>query len=245
MVSFASEQEKVGFLRLMELYESSPIPKAELMANLGLFTGRGTLGRLLFLHEMYQKIIPVHGVIIEFGVRWGLNLALFSSLRSLYEPFNTSRKIIGFDTFEGLLGKSAMDGDLPVTTDGSYSVTPGYEAHLDEILKAHALLGPRAHLEKHKLVKGDVSETLPRYLQDHPETIVSLAYFDMDIYAPTKTALVLIRDHLTKGSVVGFDELGMAEFPGETLALRECLGLSAYAIRRCPFSNHQAYIVIE
>mgnify|MGYP003971701973 CR=1 FL=1 len=28
-------------------------------------------------NEIYKKIIDVHGVIMEFGTRWGQNLALF------------------------------------------------------------------------------------------------------------------------------------------------------------------------
>ena len=54
-------------------------------------------------HELYQKILNVHGVVIEFGTRWGQNLALFESFRGMYEPYNHFRKIIGFDTFEGFL----------------------------------------------------------------------------------------------------------------------------------------------
>ena len=38
---------------------------------------------------------------MEFGVRWGQNLITLNNLRGIYEPFNHSRKIIGFDTFEG------------------------------------------------------------------------------------------------------------------------------------------------
>lgn len=41
-----------------------------------------------------------------------------------------------------------------------------------------------------------------------------------------------ILPHLTKGSVIGFDELNFHAFPGETLALKEVLGLGKYSIRR-------------
>jgi hypothetical protein len=46
------------------------------------------------MQELYQLILPVHGVILEFGVRWGQNLALFSTLRGV-RPFNYSRRVIG------------------------------------------------------------------------------------------------------------------------------------------------------
>jgi hypothetical protein len=79
-----------------------------------------------------------------------------------------------------------------------------------------AELAPIPHKKKYELVQGDATRTLPEYLQRHPETIVALAYFDFDIYAPTKACLEAVVPHLTKGSVLAFDELNCPEFPGET-----------------------------
>jgi hypothetical protein len=62
---------------------------------------------------------------------------------------------------------------------------------------------------------------------------------------PTKKCLESIRSRLTKGSVIGFDELNYNKFPGETLALKEVLGLDKYAIKRTPYSGQQSYLVIE
>ena len=42
---------------------------------------------------MYKKIINHHGVIMEFGVRWGPILNLFQSLRGVYEPFNDIERL--------------------------------------------------------------------------------------------------------------------------------------------------------
>jgi hypothetical protein len=85
----------------LSLFKQSPIPDEELLENLGLFIKRQDFSRMLFMHELYQQILPVHGVVIEFGVRWGQNMALFATFRGIYEPFNFNRQIIGFDTFEG------------------------------------------------------------------------------------------------------------------------------------------------
>jgi hypothetical protein len=94
-------------------------------------------------------------------------------------------------------------------------------------------------------VQGDATITLPAYLKAHPETLVALAYFDFDLYAPTKACLEAILPHLTKGSVLAFDELNCREFPGETIAVREVLGLAKYAIRRDPSNSLVSYLVIE
>ena len=81
-----------------------------MLGNLPLFIKRQDLTQILFINELYQKALEVHGVVMEFGVRWGKNLALMQSLRGIYEPFNHNRRIIGFDTFEGFLDVSANDG---------------------------------------------------------------------------------------------------------------------------------------
>jgi len=242
--TWASDQECECYRELCELSKSSPIPDQEVLANLGLFLVRVSLGRMLFMHDLYRKILGTHGVILEFGVRWGQNLALFTTLRNLYEPHNQTRKIIGFDTFGGFPAVSPEDGNSASAQVGAYGVTPAYEDYLSKVLATHERLAPRSHIRKFELVKGDVVETLPAYLERHPETIISLAYFDLDLYEPTRRCLEMIRPHLARNSIVGFDELVSEEFPGETQALREAWGLSDFPIVRDPISSQQSYLVV-
>ncbi len=243
--NYWSPKEATARERFFDTYRRCPLPANEVLSNLGLFLNRQTLSRILFMQELYQKALPVHGIIVEFGVRWGQNLALFSSFRGMYEPFNYTRKIVGFDTFSGFPSVTAQDGGDAVASVGSYAVTPKYEEYLEEVLAYHETESPLGHIKKYELVKGDAMVTLEKYLVDHPETIIALAYFDFDIYEPTKRCLELIRGHLTKGSVIGFDELNCRHFPGETLALKETLGLDRYAIRRTPHNPIPSYLVIE
>jgi hypothetical protein len=226
-------------------FRACPIPANQMLSQLGLFLNRQTLSRVIFMHELYQKIIPVTGIIVELGVRWGQSLALFSSLRGIYEPYNYSRKIVGFDTFAGFPTVSEKDGENKFISKGAYSVTQGYEHYLDAIMAYHEFESPVNHLKKYELVKGDASVTLKKYLKKHPETIIALAYFDFDIYEPTRKCLELIKPYITKGTVLGFDELNWPTFPGETIAFKEVFGLDKYAIRRSPINPSPAYIVIE
>ena len=112
---------------LLELFKYSPIPEDERMAHLGLFINRQVWTGYLYMNELYRMILPVHGVVMEFGVRWGTNLALFANLRGMYEPFNHNQKIIGFDTFEGFSSIHEKDGNARVAVPGAYLVTDGYE----------------------------------------------------------------------------------------------------------------------
>ncbi len=244
-IVLSSQTEKEAQRRFTELLKSVPLPEDELLANLGLFLTSKTLSRILFFHEMYRKIVNTHGIICEFGVRWGQTLSLLSALRGIYEPFNRHRKIVGFDTFAGFRGMAEEDGQACKCRDGSFSVTPGYETYLDEVLGLQEALNPISHLKKWDLVKGDALETVPAYLRRHPETIISLAVFDFDIYKPTKAALEAIKPHLIKGSVLVFDELCDDIFPGETVALREVFDLNTLRVERLPITARVSYLVIE
>jgi hypothetical protein len=195
------------------------------------------------MNDLYLKIVDVHGIIIEFGVRWGQNLALYQNLRGIYEPFNYNRKIVGFDTFEGFPEVDDKDGGK--VTIGDYNVTENYEDFLKKVLLYHESESPIAHKRKFELVKGDATKTFEQYLIDNPETIVALAYFDFDIYKPTKVCLELLMKRVTRGSVIAFDELNCPEFPGETIAVMEAIGLSKYAIKRSPLNPLISYLVVD
>jgi hypothetical protein len=243
--SRASASELERRAQFLQMFRNNPLPPAETLSNLGLFLNRQTLSRILFMHEIYQRALPVHGVVMEFGTRWGQNVVLFSNLRGIYEPYNYNRRIIAFDTFEGFPNTDAKDGADPIVKSGAYGVTAKYEEYLDGLLSYHESESPLAHMPKYELVKGDCSITLGRYLEEHPETIVSLAYFDVDLYEPTRKCLELLRKHLTRGSIIGFDELNFPAFPGETVAVREVLGLDKYAIKRSMLSPTASYIEID
>lgn len=241
----ASEREQELRRGFVELFKRTPIPDDELLAQLGLYLNRQTLSRILFMHELYAQIVRVPGIVVELGVRWGQNLALFSSFRGMEEPFNHTRRIVGFDTFSGFPETSAQDGDAPIASAGAYGVPEGYEDYLHDVLAYHEQESPLAHLRKFELVQGDATETLPRYLAERPETVVALAYFDFDLYEPTRACLDALRPHLVRGSVLGFDQLGSRNFPGETLALREALGLPSLRLRRSPYAAQASYAVLE
>ena len=183
------------------------------------YTTRMTLSRVLYLDELYRKILPLPGVILEFGVRYGTSMVAMTNLRGLYEPFNYQRKLVGFDTFEGF--PSVHEKDTETWKPGDYDTPIGYENTLADILDLHEQLSPVSHITKYELVKGDVMVTIDQWLEDNPGLMVAMAIFDMDLYEPTKHALSAIQSRLMKGSVLVFDEFSNSSYPGETLAVRE------------------------
>jgi hypothetical protein len=243
IVTFGDHNEKTRRRDFIDLFRSCPIPDDELLLNMGLFLTPQTLSRVLFMDFLYRQALEVQGIVMEFGCRWGQNVSLFSALRGIYEPFNRLRKVVALDTFEGLTPTCEQDGDAMRT--GMYAVTPGYEQFLESVLEFQEQESPLPHLVKHEIVKGDATQTIEAYLERNPETIIALAYFDLDIYDPTVKCLRAIRDRLTRGSVIGFDELNDHSCPGETLAVKEVFGLDRYRIRRFPFNARTSYLIVE
>ena len=244
-LSFESDNEALVRKNLLELFSNCPIPKDEILSNLGLFLNSKNLSRILFMNHLYEQIIDLPGIVIEFGTRWGQNVSLFAALRGIYEPFHRHRKIIGFDTFKGFPSVNEKDGKSILMEDGNLALPENYADYLRAIMDCQEKDNPLSHIIKNKIVEGDGIVEFEGYLKEFPETIVALAYFDFDIYEPTKKCLELIRPHLTKGSVLGFDELNDSDSPGETIALNEVFGLKNIKLRRYRYASRVSYFVCE
>jgi len=242
----ASQAQIVSRKHLQEIFLKTPLPVEDLLFNLGLYTRSSLLVKYLVLYELYRKLLPVPGVIMEFGTWWGQNLVLLENLRAILEPFNKQRKIIGFDSFSGYSSASGRDGDGEFWKEGSYSTSKGYKAYLEELLRSHEGSNVLGHVTGvHELVEGDVQETVPAYLQAHPEAIVAFAYCDLGLYEPTLAALRAIKPHLVPGSTILFDELTWSEAPGEAIAFREIFTSSEYSIEKIALYPSKALITIR
>ena len=239
----ASDLEVQAYQGLAQALRQAPMPDNQVLAHLPLYLTRSSLSHILFMSDLYRLALDVHGDIVEFGTRWGRNLALFLSLRNSLEPHNYTRRVVGFDTFEGFASLAAEDGADPILKPGHLAVAQDWQRDLTELLAQHEALGPRPGVRRFELVKGDVCQTFPAWLDRHPESLVALAYFDMDIYRPTRDALQALLPRLTRGSVIGFDELCLEAFPGETVALRKVLDLRQHRLVRSPYSGNQSYII--
>jgi hypothetical protein len=243
---YRSEKEEVIRNVFAKLFRQCPIPDDGILQNLGLFLSSKNLSRILFMDHIYRQIVDVHGVVFEFGTRWGPNLATFSALRGIYEPFNRIRKIVGFDTFEGFPGITDKDNkDCSAMREGGLACTENYAEYLEKIMEYHEEDNPVSHIKKFEIRVGDATCEIEKYLKEFPETIVSLAYFDFDIYEPTKKCLEAIKDRVVKGSVLAFDELCDHDSPGETLALQDVFGLRNIRLKRFPYNSRTSYFIVE
>ncbi len=173
-----------------------------------------TLLRYSFIFEIVRKISNRVGNICEFGTWKGATAILIAKLIEEIEPM-TPRKVLVFDNFSGLPKPTIKDGKKAEKFVGSYK--GDYESML-EIIDTFDLN------HRLKIIKGDANETIPDYFtSDNPE-LISLAYFDFDLYDPTMTAWNSIKERIHTGSMLIFDEgLDTKNWIGECLAVKEII----------------------
>lgn len=228
--------------QLAGLLADTPIPRGELIDNLGLYAERRQVMDVLAFDALYRLVLGVPGVIMEFGTRWGRHLGLLSALRAVHEPYNVHRRVIGFDTFTGFPDVSEVDRGSRHAKPGGLATVPGYQNHLERVIAAHESMDALGHVRRTLSVAGDVRETLPRYLEENPQTVIALAYFDLDLYEPTRATLEEVTPYLTEGSVLAFDQVNHVKWPGETRALREVLSTKDLRLELIPGFPSPAFV---
>ena len=211
------------------------------------YVSRQSITKLLARYEIFKQQLEVNGSVVELGVHRGASLMAWANFSAILEPVNYLRKIIGFDTFEGFPSLSEKD----TTGTSEHLEVGGFKSEenaMEDLQKAIDLYdGTRYlnHISKVELVKGDISVTLPEYLEQNQHLVVSLLHLDADLYEPTKVALELLIPRMPKGAIIAFDELNMDLFPGETLAAMETLRLPNLRLKRFPFATSLSYAIIE
>lgn len=242
-LSFKSDSEQSAEEEILRNLLNKKIPNNELLENLGMFLSSKNLSRILCLNYLYRKQIKINGNIFDFGTRWGQNATLFSSLRGIYEPFNRHKRIFAFDTFSGFNKINKKDGKSNLMKVGNLKTTQDYPKFLQSHLNLMDSLNPISHIKKNTVHKGDAPKMLKDLLKKNPETIVSLAYFDFDVYEPTLKCLELLKPRFVKGTVLAFDELNDKDSPGETLALMKFIGLNNIRLERFKYASRISYCI--
>jgi hypothetical protein len=226
-------------------FGASTIPLADRIDAFPRFASRRALAKFLARSEIFRRILGVNGSIVECGVLHGAGLFTFAHLSAIHEPYNHTRRIIGFDTFAGVASLDAADtatGSSSHFRDGALAGST--QAELQDAIRLFDANRPLSHIPKIELVAGDICATAHAYVGANPHLVVSLLYLDLDLHAPTRAALKAFVPRMPKGAIIAFDELNTATFPGETIAADEELGIRALRLERFPFDPYISYCVL-
>ena len=185
---------------------------------------------------------------MDFGCHRGASLFTWMQLSAIYQPYNHTRKIVGFDSFEGFSTINEKDlgeegSDLALKCEGGMKF-PGAFAELLDGIKLCDLNRPLGHVAKAEIIDGVLPGSFKRYLDQHQETVVSLASFGLGLYQPTVEVLRLLKPRLPKGAILIFEEVNQASWPGETAALFEVFSPSEISLDRLPYCPHNSWVKI-
>ena len=216
------------------------------LRNFTKYVPRQELSRFLAKCDLFQRVLHVHGHIIECGVHLGGGLMTWAQLSAIFEPVNFIRRIVGFDTFAGFPSLSDKDRGMDAL---DHAHAGGLEApamaDIEECLRLYDLNRPVGHISRVELVVGDAVQTIPAYVQSNQHLVVAMLYLDFDLYEPTKRALEVLLPRMPRGAVLAFDELNQPQWPGETLAVLETVGLRNLRIERLPYAPQLSFAVLE
>ena len=234
LASRHSDRDRAAFAAAERAFEASSLSLLDKLDAFPRFATKRSIARFLAKTELFKRVLGVNGSVVECGVFNGAGLFTWAHMANIYEPANHSRKIIGFDTFEGFPG---VDGGRD--NGGVLESRPGdlRGSSLEQLelsvakSRAERHLG---HIDNIVLVQGDFLQTARAYLDRHRHLLISLLYLDFDLYEPTRHALELFLPRMPKGAIVAFDELNCDSFPGETLAFLETIDIRSARLERSP-----------
>ena len=200
----------------------------------------GRISKLLIQYELFLMSQKIPGDIVECGVFKGSSLIRFAIFRDLFKE--KSKKIIGFDTFGKFPStKHLMDFEKRkefVTESGENSIS---------VSQLMYILQQKNISKNIELVKGDVTTTVPEYVNKRPKMKISLLNLDVDLYLPTKVVLDSFYSKISKGGILILDNFNPSgsgyTFPGEIKAVKEFIKNKKIDIKRFDYRTTPCYII--
>ena len=173
-------------------------------------------------HQLFLKAVDLPGVIVDAGVFKGTSTLLFAHLLKIYTP-HSRKRVIGFDTFE-----AEFRDHESFEAERAQDFMQHHRAGMDDFLRRVALeQGIDEYIE---LIKGDITKTLPAYLEAHRGLRVSFLHLDLDVFKPTYEVLRCVYDLMVPGGIIVFDEYGIEGW-GESDAVTQFFSESGLSKR--------------
>ena len=244
MRSFRTDAEKQVGIENTNIFLNSPDSIETKLENFPKYVRRQHLKRFLAMYEIFKRIVNVKGSVVECGVYKGFGLMSWAKISTILEPENLTRRIYGFDTFEGFPDVSQQDLS-EASHAGKGALNSNSREELMELIVQYDSDRFLGHINKVQLFEGDAVKTIPEFLTTNPHLIVSLLFLDFDLYEPTKIAIEQFLPRMPKGALIVFDELDNPIWPGETLALLDSVGIQNLRLERIAWDPYISYAVIE
>jgi hypothetical protein len=227
-------------------FQKYGITPLEVIKNFPIYVRRVLLKGVLAHYELFSKTINLPGDIVELGVFRGTSLMQWANFLEIRNMGDRQKQIFGFDNFSGFDDLGLNDG----MADKHYNKTIGgfnssiFEKLLEDAISIYDKDRFIPHKARVKLVKGNIEETVPKFINDNSGLRISLLHFDCDLYAPTKIGLEYFYPLVVPGGVILFDEYGIRPWGGESNAIDEYFMGKNIKIKKLDWSpNPGGYII--
>ena len=210
-------------LRIAAHCEQFRISPLDAVRHFAVLARRQMLKRFLAHVELFKLAIDVPGDIAELGVFRGAGLMTWANLLEAYCIGDRTKVVYGFDNWRGFGELAPEDGhadEAAGKTAGGFSP----DRYLEELQSAIAIFDADRFIPakaRVKLLAGDIEQSVPAFVAEHPGVRFSLVHFDCDLYRPTRAALEGLWEQISRGGVLVFDEYAIADWPGESRAVDE------------------------
>jgi len=218
---FPTDKEIEGLLE--DHFKRFKITGTELCRNFGIYVRRIFLKRFLAHYELFRKVVDLPGDIVELGVYRGTTLMHWANFLEIRNMGDRQKQVFGFDNFKGFTSLHEKDGktDKSVEKELSGFNAGVFEKMLEDAISIFDKDRFIPYKPRIKLIKGNIEETVPQFVKDHPGLRLCLVHFDADMYSPTITGLKYFWPLVVSGGVVLFDEYGIRPWEGESRAVDE------------------------
>jgi len=244
MKTFRTPTEQQVGRNIERIFTNCPDSIELKLENFPKYVRRQHLKRFLALYEIFKRVLRIKGSIVECGVFRGFGVMAWAKLSAILEPENLTRRIYGFDTFEGFPSLHDKDrGHYQEVTQGDFYANSYDE--LEELIREYDADRFLGHMGKVELIRGDITRTVPEFVKAHAHLVVSLLFLDCDLYEPTKAAIENFVPRMPRGAVIAFDELDNPIWPGETMALLDAHGVRNLRLERLEWDPYIAFAVLE
>ena len=156
------------------------------------------MGKVISQYKLFEKTLKIEGDIVECGVFKGISLIRFLTYRDIL--FHKIKKYVyGFDIFGKFPSQLSVKDNLFAK---SHDRKAGYGKpvkDLNRALKAKKFIN-------YKLIKGEVSKTIPLFLKKNKNFKISFLHIDLDVYEPTSFVLNAFYKHVSVDGIILLDD---------------------------------------
>lgn len=232
------ERDEYYWREIEALIATQSVSVRDVLKNYPAFIRRREFPRLLAHWELFKLIKDLPGSVVELGVYFGAGMFSFAKMLETFCPGDRSRKVYGFDTFDGYSGFTSDDGLAQHWVKGSIGEKRSNFDVITKLCEINNLDNFIAGVERSVIIRGDVTQTVPTFASQPNGLRISLLYFDTNLYEPTLVGLEHLYPLVVPGGVVAFNAYGIPPWEGEARAFENYFGKTGQpALKKWEYSH--------